>query len=107
VSDSPAPKSGVTREKVAQHVLSTVERRVRWACVLSLVALGLITWALISRRPLPVIAAMSIGQLLGTLSLLLFLTSIALDLRAGYKVSKKGILPESERPRSPEEDGGK
>lgn len=110
MSDStPPPKEGVSRANVAKHVVSTVERRVRLACFLSLVALGLIIWSLVSKKPLPVIAAMSVGQLLGTLSLLFFLGSIALDLRANYKLSKKGIMPESVRTpsHSPEEDGGK
>lgn len=108
MSDSPPPPAeGVTRAKVARHVASTVERRVRWACVLSLVALALITWSLVSKKPLPVIAAMTIGQILGTLSLLFFLGSIALDIRATYKLSKKGILPDSARtPPSPPEEKG-
>jgi hypothetical protein len=98
VSDHPSsPREGVTRASVAKHVASTVERRVRWACVLSLVALGLILWSLLSKRPLPVIAAMTIGQLLGTLSLLFFLGSIALDIRARYKLASKEILPDSLR----------
>lgn len=98
----PSPESGTSREKVAKHVTSAVERRVRWACGFSLIALALITWSLISKRPLPVIFAMTVGQVLGTLSLLLFLGSIALDVRARYKLQKKGIMPDSLR--SPKAD---
>lgn len=108
MSDSPAPPGeGVTRARVAKAVTSTVERRVRWACALSLVALALIVWSLVSRAPLAVIAAMTIGQILGTLSLLFFLGSIALDVRARYKVERTGIMPDSLRhpPRSSEEQG--
>lgn len=97
MSDSPSPARGASREKVAKAVISAVERRVRWACWLSLVALALIAWSLVSRKPLPVIAAMSVGQVLGTLSLLFFLGSIALDVRARYKLTKKGVLPDSLR----------
>ena len=107
MSETPAPPSGVSRAKVAKHVVSAVERRVRWACYFSLVALGLIIWSLVSQKPLPVIAAMSLGQILGTLSLLLFLGSIALDVRATYKLAKKGILPASRSsPHGDGEDGG-
>ncbi|MBK8254787.1 MAG: hypothetical protein IPK82_19270 [Polyangiaceae bacterium] len=88
-------EGGVTRAKVAEHVSETVEKRARWACYLSLVALGFIGWSLISQKPLPVIFAMTIGQLLGTLSLLLFLGSIALDVRARYKIKRTDLMPSS------------
>jgi hypothetical protein len=51
------------------------------ACVLTLAALGLMSWSLFDPRPIPVITAMSLGQLLGTLSLALFLYVVWLDLR--------------------------
>jgi hypothetical protein len=38
-------------------------------------------WSLFDPRPLPVVAAMSIGQVLGTLSFLSFLYVVATDLR--------------------------
>lgn len=69
---------------------SKIEGRVRLACVASLLALGLIIWSLLDPRPLPVIAAMTVGQVIGTLSLLLFLGSVALDVRARYKITKRG-----------------
>jgi hypothetical protein len=53
----------------------------RMACGCALVALGLMTWSLFDPRPLPVIAAMSIGQVIGTLSLVCFLGVVARDLR--------------------------
>jgi hypothetical protein len=49
------------------------------ACVLALAALALI------RRPVPVIAAMSVGQVLGTLSFAAFLLVVLGDVRAHYK----------------------
>jgi hypothetical protein len=58
-----------------------IERRVARACVLALIALGLIAWSLVDPAPLPVIGAMTVGQLLGTLSLLFFLFAIVADLR--------------------------
>jgi hypothetical protein len=62
--------------KHARHVLSG-------ACVLALLALGLMIWSLFDPRPIPVIVAMSIGQVLGTLSLLAFVYVVAADWRSG------------------------
>lgn len=59
----------------------TIEGYVRVACCLALVALAMIAWSLLRPEPLPVIAAMSVGQGLGTLSLLSFLLAIAADVR--------------------------
>lgn len=56
-----------------------IEQRMRRACWLSLAALTLIAWSLIQPRPLPVIVAMSVGQVLGTLSLLLFVHAVLAD----------------------------
>ena len=52
------------------------------ACVLSLIALALIVWSLFDPRPIPVVAAMSIGQAIGTLSFLAFGYVVVADLRA-------------------------
>ncbi|MFO0589306.1 MAG: hypothetical protein U0441_17340 [Polyangiaceae bacterium] len=83
--ETPVPSAA----PVPKAVISKIERRVRWACIWSLVALGLITWALVHPKPLPVIVAMSVGQMIGTLSLLLFLGSIALDIRANYRLTRR------------------
>jgi hypothetical protein len=66
---------------VIAPTLALIERRVRRACYLALAALALITWSLVQPAPLPVIGAMSLGQLLGTLSLGFFLYAIVADLR--------------------------
>jgi hypothetical protein len=52
------------------------------ACSLALVALGLMVWSLLEPTPTPVLVAMSVGQALGTVSLLLFLAVVAADMRA-------------------------
>lgn len=62
-------------------IASTIEKRVRLSCYLALAALGLIVWSLVQPAPLPVVGAMSVGQLLGTLSLAFFLYAIVADLR--------------------------
>lgn len=53
----------------------------RAACVLALVALGLMSWSLLDPRPAPVVIAMSLGQLFGTTSLAAFLVVVAFDYR--------------------------
>ena len=53
-------------------------RVLRGACWLALSALGLIVWSLLDPRPIPVIVAMSVGQVLGTLSLFAFLTLVSI-----------------------------
>jgi hypothetical protein len=61
------------------------ERAIRLSCVLALVALALMVWSLVDPRPIPVILAMSVGQVLGTLSFAAFLFVVARDLRAGQR----------------------
>jgi len=61
-------------------VLGSIEKRVRWACYLALAALALIVWSLVQPAPLPVVGAMSVGQLFGTMSLGLFIYAILADL---------------------------
>jgi hypothetical protein len=56
-------------------------RLLRVACLLTLVALALMVWSLLEPTPMPVIVAMSIGQALGTLSLLAYLAVVIADLR--------------------------
>lgn len=43
------------------------------ACIAALIGIALMLWSVVSPRPLPVFLAMSAGQAIGTLSLLLFL----------------------------------
>jgi len=52
------------------------------ACLFALFALGLMIWSLFDPRPIPVVVAMSIGQVLGTLSLLAFVYVVVADWRA-------------------------
>ncbi len=53
----------------------------RAACISALAALALMSWSLFDPRPFPVIAAMSVGQVLGTSSFLLYLYVVARELR--------------------------
>jgi hypothetical protein len=65
--------------------LPTSPRMITWACVLALFALGLIVWSLLDPRPIPVIVAMSVAQVIGTLSFAAFLFVVVIDVRSRYK----------------------
>jgi hypothetical protein len=54
---------------------------VRSACACTLASLGLMSWSLLDPRPLPVIVAMSLGQVLGTLSFASYAYVVVRDLR--------------------------
>lgn len=57
-------------------------RRVLGAsCAFALVALGLMMWSLLDPRPIPVVVAMSVGQAIGTLSLVSYLYVVVADWR--------------------------
>jgi hypothetical protein len=56
------------------------ERILRAACLLALLAIALMVWALLVPTPMPVMVAMSLGQAFGTLSLLAYLYVVVVDL---------------------------
>lgn len=66
------------------------------SCLLALVALGLMVWSLLDPRPVPIMVAMSTGQVLGTISLALFGWVVISDMR------RKGtpLIPPDEPPLS-------
>jgi hypothetical protein len=57
------------------------DRILRLACWLALAGIGLMVWSLLEPTPMPVLVAMSVGQGVGTLSLVVFLSVVAADLR--------------------------
>ncbi len=65
--------------------LPPAPRLMTYACVLALFALGLIVWGVVDPRPIPVIVAMSVGQVIGTLSFVVFLIVVVTDVRSRYK----------------------
>ena len=66
-----------------------------YACVLGLIGLALMSWSLFDQGWIPVMMAMSVGQGIGTLSLLLFIAVTVIALRgADFRPS----LPQSEPP---------
>jgi hypothetical protein len=54
------------------------------ACLLSLLALALMVWSLLEPTPMPVLVAMSVGQVLGTVSLLMFGAVVIADMRRAH-----------------------
>ena len=63
-------------------------RILRTACVLALIGIGLMVWSLLDPTPMPVLVAMSLGQLFGTLSLLAFLGVVVADLRRAFETRR-------------------
>jgi hypothetical protein len=56
-----------------------VPELVRLACVLALVALGLVCWSVLQPRPVPVILAMSAGHVVGGSAFACYLLAVILD----------------------------
>ncbi len=68
-------------------------------CALSgLVALALMAWSLLDPRPIPVIVAMSIGQVLGTISLWGAIIIGVLELRHSRRLERASLDPPPEPP---------
>jgi hypothetical protein len=57
------------------------EIALRIAAVMALLGLAFMVWAVLVPTPMPVVLAMSVGQGLGTLSLLIFGAVVLSDLR--------------------------
>jgi hypothetical protein len=55
----------------------------RLAAASAVIALALMVWSVLQPGPIPVIVAMSVGQVLGTLSFGTFLYVLVADLRSG------------------------
>jgi hypothetical protein len=64
-------------------------RMLRLAAAASIVSLVLMVWSLLQPTPIPVVVAMSVGQAIGTLALVLFLYVIVADFRAKAKDTPK------------------
>lgn len=67
------------------------EKLVRVACYLALIALPLMIWSIFDKTVWPIMAALTIGQGIGTLSFVLFLIVVVRDLGV-----KKKLRPSEE-----------
>jgi hypothetical protein len=92
--------------KLPRH--ATYAKVLRAACVLTLVALALMTWSILSPHAAPILVAMSVGQALGTVAFATFLVVVYADLRrlrrAAHAAREAGIAlpgPESAAPPLP------
>jgi hypothetical protein len=64
------------------------------SCAFALLAVGLMSWSLFDPTPIPVVIAMSVGQVLGTLSLATFVYVVVADWRAQLARAKAVVLRE-------------
>ena len=60
----------------------------RIACWLGLVALALMVWSVLDPTVWPVLVALSLGQVLGTFSLLLYVIAVARDLGVSRRLRR-------------------
>ncbi|HEU5059554.1 MAG TPA: hypothetical protein VFU21_23635 [Kofleriaceae bacterium] len=74
----------------------TTSRLLRLAAMLSMVGLCFMVWSLLDPRPIPIMAAMSVGQGIGMLSFAIFLGVVIFD---AWRASKRAPPP-------PDEEGG-
>jgi hypothetical protein len=77
-----------------KRIRITPSRLLRLAAICSLVGLAFMVWSLVDPRPIPIMAAMSLGQAIGMLSFALFLGVIVFE---AWRASK----------RRPPDEGGK
>ena len=77
---------------LARFRAQSVTRLTRFACMLALIALAMMSYSVISPRPLPVILAMSVGHAIGGLAFALYLLAAILD------AAKSGTRRNSQAP---------
>jgi len=78
--------------------IPSAARVLQAACALALVAIALMIWSLFDPRPAPIVLAMSVGQILGTLSLVAFLGVVVADLRRARFEAARGDSPSPPSP---------
>jgi len=73
---------------MSQHHVHPFRRLLALACALSLVSLGLMVWSMLDPVPIPVIVAMSAGQVVGTISFAIFGYVVLVDLRLKRRIDR-------------------
>jgi hypothetical protein len=61
----------------------------RIACILGLIALPLMVWSVVDPHVWPIMAALSVGQGIGTLSFVLYIVVVARDLRVWDRLRRR------------------
>ncbi len=77
------------------------ETLLRVACVLGLIALPLMVWSIFDPTVWPVLVALSVGQVIGTLSFVLFVIAVARDLDIVKRLKPEKINASSETSPAP------
>ena len=62
----------------------------RLSAAFALLSLGLMMWSFFDQRPIVLVAAMSLGQGIGTISLVVFAMVVLLDLRRTDRLGHRG-----------------
>jgi hypothetical protein len=57
----------------------------RWSAILTLVGLALMVWSMLQPTPLPVMLAMTAGQVIGTAAFVIYLFVVIRELRRDLK----------------------
>lgn len=65
----------------------------RIACVFALVGLALMMWSLFDPRPPPILIALSLGQVIGTFSLAIFVFVVVRDYRERHARAPAVVEP--------------
>jgi hypothetical protein len=55
------------------------------ACISAFIGLALMVWSVLDPRPVPVVVSMTVGQAFGTLSLLLYLIVVFMDIKRRHQ----------------------
>jgi hypothetical protein len=71
----------------------TLERLLALSVALTLVALALMAWSVLAPTPLPVMLAMSFGQVLGTAAFALYGVVVWIDLRRRRRARGASVPP--------------
>jgi hypothetical protein len=73
-------------ERVKRVKMTTL---VRISAVFTIIGLAFMVWSLLVPTPMPVMLAMSIGQVFGTTAFMLYLTAIVIDLRRERRAKRE------------------
>jgi hypothetical protein len=87
---------------VAKLVRHSVPGLIRLACALALLGLAIMSFSIVSGRPLPVVLAMSIGHTIGIASFACFLLAVLIDAIRRDGAVARDSTPEIGTPKSPE-----
>ena len=76
----------------------SVPKLITAACFLALVGLAFMVWSVVDPRVLPIMVALTVGQAIGTASLVAFLVAVYLDFRARREAAARaGEAPRDAR----------